>query len=934
MKPSRRQFLESTLGAALIAPLGRAERGLLRAAEPPAPQAPAGPRFPMPHFIRYDSQCFTINDRDTFIFGASFHYPRCPRPLWRDRLRKLRLAGFNTIETYVFWNRHEPEEGRVDLTEFEDFVKLVQEMGFWMIARPGPYVCAEWDAGGFPHWVVARRFPLRSNHPESIRTSQHWYGQVLPVIARHLVTHSGPIILVQIENEYDYWKLPDDQKRAYITALAETAWNAGIDVPLITCWTKQVRERSDPVMARIADFCNFYPRWNILPEVVPALDQLRREEPASPEGVVELQGGWFSEFGGRLSVDQEGVSAAQLNLLSKTVIEHGVTYFNYYMGFGGTNFDWAAKKLTTTYDYAAPLREPGGVWEKYYAARGVGASLKLFGDLLLRAQAVPGGARSTNGAVTVTERVNGRSGVLWVRENANAEQRARLSFVDPASPTHRLITTPREGEWTIGPREMKMLPVQIAAGDLQIRYTTAEILTHGTVDRPYLIFYDEPGRLVEIALATENEPHVEGDTVYQYWDPEYESAVLGLRVESREKVLLFNDRWQIVLLPRERALRTWTAGFPSSVVPAEINEAASQLIVPFISDAVLVGGAGAGKSTVWVELDFQPGDHDLVTFLPPRPAKLRVNGAETEFHYDRPAETLRARLTIPTLPASPIALGQVRTWVEKFDPRSEGWSPAALRALEDLGAVPYGYVKYYAEFPYAGEPTMFITAFTDDGKKVFINGRLAAEASVGKKQVEVPLARYAQTGQNTLEIAYEAFGSANFGPEIGDLKGIEAVSYGAEPGSAKPVTAWHIQRFPAAMRGRNVDPDFSPGGWSSASLGEGGPAGPAGPAFTWCRAEFTLEKPGENWIIPWKLTFEADRDALLYLNGKFVGRYVVIGPQKDFYLPEPYLTFGGAGKNILTVVLAYTDNASAIRALRIAPYDEFAAHRTRLEFEW
>jgi len=108
--------------------------------------------------------------------------------------------------------------------------------------------------------------------------------------------------------------VPEAEKREYLRALYRMARNAGIDVPLITCWTKPARENSDPDMARILDTCNFYPRWNIAKEVPPALQKLRQEEPKSPLSVTELQGGWFSEFGGKLSVEQDGVNGAQLNL--------------------------------------------------------------------------------------------------------------------------------------------------------------------------------------------------------------------------------------------------------------------------------------------------------------------------------------------------------------------------------------------------------------------------------------------------------------------------------------------------------------------------------------------------------------------------------------------------------------------------------------------
>ena len=932
MKSSRRQFIQSTLAAPLMARFASGRSGTARVETLTA--LPAQMEFENPQIIKYDSSCFTIYRKDTMIFSGAFHYPRCPKVLWRDRLTKFKAAGFNTIETYAFWNYHEPEKGKSNLTDFEDFIKLVHDMGFYMIARPGPYVCAEWERGGFPDWVATMRFPLRSNHPESIKTSQHWFDQVLPVIQRHQITVGGPIIMVQVENEYDYSPpMPDGDKREYVRALANMVWGTGISVPVITCWTKQARENSDPDMAKITDTCNFYPGWNIVKDVVPELQKLRKEEPFSPLAITELQGGWFSEFGGKLSINQNGVDAEQLDTLTKTVLEQGVTSFSYYMGFGGTNFDWAAKNLTTSYDYAAPIREPGGLWDKYYAAHGICQFLRLHGEVLTRAKALEGGADSTNPNVTVTERINGQSGVVFVRENANAEQRYKMTFIDPNSPTKRRISAPRESELVLGPREMKMLPVQVPIPGSQLRYATAEVLAHGiNLDRHFLILYDLPGRAAEISLATRGEPHIEGDTTYQYWDQEYESMVFGVRFEKTEKILLVNDHLLVILLPRDRALRTWVAEFPSKVFPYLDESDPKSFTVPFISDGYMFAGSDTQKNRIWADLDFLPGQHELLMLLPNNPGKCWVDGVPAAVAYEREHRTARLNVTTPPLPYKPIDLSSGQAWVEKFDTSSGHWQSVAPGALEDAGPVSYGYVKYKAQFEYTNESKMFISAFANDVMKVFINGKPVDEAFKPAKAISFDLAKYAKPGTNALEIAYEAFGADNGDTALGDLKGIESVRLGSEGPSGVAISSWQIQRFAAPMRGREVDPAFAGAAWSPATYQASDAAGQLLPAFTWCQTKFATPAIEQGWLVPWKLTFDADRDALIYLNGKFVGRYVTVGPQKEFYLPGPY--FAPGGENTLTFVLAYTDQPGHLRTLRVGPYEEFSAHRSRVEFQW
>ncbi len=946
MKPSRRDFLFTAVTAPLAASLQPGGPGRFRAL---AAIAPTGAiEFENPQLIRYDSQCFTIRDKDTLVMSAAFHYPRCPQALWRDRLQKLKLAGFNTIETYVFWNYHEPQEGKVDLSEFEAFVKLVHEMGFMMIVRPGPYVCAEWERGGFPSWVAAKRFPLRTDDPQSIRTSQHWYSAVLPVIMKNQIMLGGPIIMVQVENEYDYSPpLPDAAKLEYVRALARMVWGAGITVPVITCWTSQARENSDADMARIMDTCNFYPRWKIVPELTPALARLRREEPDSPLAITELQGGWFSTVGGVLPAEQDGVDGAQANMLTKTALELGVTSFSYYMGFGGTNFDWAAKKLTTTYDYAAPIREPGGLWDKYYAVRGIGQSLQILGSVLTRAGSVQPGPQCTNANVTVSERINASSAVLFVRENANATQKYKMTFTDPHSPSKRAITVPRQGELELAPREMKMLPVQIKVSGGRLCYSTGEILAHGVnLDRDFLILYDLPGRILEMGFATEDEPKVEGDTAYRYLDPEYETSVLAVQVGTIEKILMFQEHLQIFIVPRDKALRTFFWEFPPKIVPGSEEE--KTVVAPVLTDAYSLVASGTEKSRAWVDLEFLPGQHDVAVMLPPLPLKLRIDGVLTDFQYDRPWHIARVHVTTPPLPFQPINLSDGEAWVDKFDPEAGDWLAGPLHALEDLGPVPYGYVKYRTPFNFSGEPRMFLATRADDPKKVFINGKFVTEASNPEKFTDFPLDKYSHPGSNLAEVSYELFGAPNGGETLGELKGLESAGIGANYASAKALESWQIQRHPPLMRGREISPEAEPaptqgkhrdvtqqpGGvaWEHAMFLAGGDTQPPVPAFTWCRARFTLPSYEENWHATWKVVLDADCDVLIFLNRKFVGRYATVGPQSEFYLPEPYLS--GSGENILTIVLAYTDHPGHFRKLQVAPYAEFSPRRTRMEFEW
>ncbi|HVW19982.1 MAG TPA: beta-galactosidase [Opitutaceae bacterium] len=470
---------------------------------------PAPRNFSHPDRIRYDGRCLTIDGQDTLIFSGTFHYFRCPKPLWRERFRKIKEAGCNAVETYVPWNWHErnmpaslDDFSQVDLTDLKEWIHMAQdEFGLYTIIRPGPYICAEWDGGGFPRWLLTKmpaaakvssdlatdpqaaagadaapsknpepKRPawLRSDDPVFLAWSEHWFKAVCPVIAAAQVTkrppHTGGVILFQIENEYDLFHPPsltESARIAHLKALYRAAVDGGIEVPIFTCWTKQVRGSTDPDLSQVFDAFNSYPRWGI-DGTAKRIRDLQAAQPDAPVMISELQGGWFSGVGGKLSEDQPGLSAEQINAHTLLAIQTGATLLNYYVIFGGTNFGyWPGRGNTATYDYFAPIREWGAVGQKYLAVKAIGQMLQEHGAELARSHEIPCQAETGSPDVTVGARA-ARNGDLFIffRNHSITEARKGEATVWPGAAAATVVMTGRADlhvAYDLGPFGMKIL---------------------------------------------------------------------------------------------------------------------------------------------------------------------------------------------------------------------------------------------------------------------------------------------------------------------------------------------------------------------------------------------------------------------------------------------------------------------------------------------
>jgi len=377
---------------------------------------------PFPHSgrIHYDGDCMMIDNKEVFILSAAFHYFRCPREQWRDRFRKIKAAGFNTVETYIPWNWHERkmpssigDQSGMDFSDVKAWLKMAQEeFGFYTIVRPGPFICAEWSGGGYPRWLAAYGpakgdLWLRSADPEHIKWCVHWFDAACKAVAGEQITRkkkgSKGIILLQLENEYDAHET--NNKTAFLKALYHSAVSNGIDVPLFTCLTNECRGSKDATLSKVFDCDNYYTDDNGAAGCAFRMADLKARQPNAPGFVTELQGGWFSLVTHELSEDHYS-DATHLQALSLMTLLGGGTGINYYMFVGGTHFaGWGARGMTTTYDYNAAIGEDGSCGPKYYAAKAIADFVREYEQQLLRAKGGPcqltGAPQSLSGGIRI-----------------------------------------------------------------------------------------------------------------------------------------------------------------------------------------------------------------------------------------------------------------------------------------------------------------------------------------------------------------------------------------------------------------------------------------------------------------------------------------------------------------------------------------------------
>ena len=309
---------------------------------------------------------FMLNGEPFVVKAAEIHYPRIPQQYWEHRIKMCKALGMNTICIYIFWNIHEQQEGVFDWSgnnNVAEFCRLAQKNGMYVIVRPGPYVCAEWEMGGLPWWLLKKKdIKLRELDPYFIERVKIFETEVGKQLAGLTIQNGGPIIMVQVENEYGSY----GKNKPYVSQIRDCLRSVGFDkVALFQCdWSSNF---TDNGLDDLVWTMNFGTGANI-DDQFRKLKQLR---PDAPLMCSEFWSGWFDKWGGK----HETRSSKDMVAGMKEMLDKNIS-FSLYMTHGGTSFGhWAGANSpgfapdVTSYDYDAPINEYGQVTPKFTELR-------------------------------------------------------------------------------------------------------------------------------------------------------------------------------------------------------------------------------------------------------------------------------------------------------------------------------------------------------------------------------------------------------------------------------------------------------------------------------------------------------------------------------------------------------------------------------------
>ncbi len=704
-------------------------------------------------------QGIDIDGQPFFLLAGQVHYFRYPRGEWRDLLLKARAGGLNTIDTVIPWNRHEPAPGRYDFTDEADlpaFLDLCAAVGLYVIVRPGPYICAEWENGGYPAWLTGLRgVALRVDNPIVLEHLARWFDTLFAILAPRQATRGGPIILSQIENEH--WASGRYGHDGHQRTLARMALERGMDVPQYTC------------MGAMRGFAEFRNGWSGIAE---KLQQTRARWPDNPMIVSELWSGWFDHWG---ESRHNHKTATRLDVTLHQLAAVGASGWSHWMWAGGTNFGyWGGRTvggdavfMTTSYDYDAPVSEYGELTDKFYVARRHHLFLATLGRPLadVLADAVPGGPTVIAPAAVAGRGEAGSAPYRSVAAGASAPPgwagfgAAFLQNLSSEGQVHQVFHRDPPAHLAVPVEAMSIrpvfanLPLQLAAPETHLSRRTPPavwLLVYHTTR--ILGFWQRPAGDLLVLYGSEGE---RGEARFNVQPAAFQVAETtpsncALRAQNSELLLQF-----------------WITAHPTVV---RLDAGGRPFTVVLLTTA---------RAERWwpVEGGFICGP-DLA--LEDRGAtNIDRRGVRPFFHISDNGQVEPLEASVGQLsPASPHVIWASAHFVWETLPIAEaadpdGWMPLGRpQPLEELGCdLGYGWYRAVFELDAPAETTL-AAPWLADRARVLLDGRDVGWLGVdpGGPRYTLPVALAA--GRHDLRLLLDNLGRFNYGANTGERKGL------------------------------------------------------------------------------------------------------------------------------------------------------------------
>lgn len=911
------------------------------------------------HSVSYDRYSLKIDGKRVFLWSGSFQYWRLPSPgLWRDVLQKMKAAGFNAVTLYFYWGYHSPRDGVYDFSGVRNVDRLLdiaKQVGLYVIARPGPYIEAETDAGGLPDWLTRMKVTTRTSDPAYTRAYMQWLSHIDRILARHQLTNgTGTVILYQVENElYD----ASPKERQYMHDIEARARADGITVPFTGNHDGTFADGTGAVDVPGYDAypqrfdCSHPAHWNAPYDFT--LERLQRK--TTPLYFPEFQGGSFDPWGGpgyaacrRLTdVDFERV-------FYESAIADGMTMANFYMTFGGTTWGWMAYPgVYTSYDYGAAINESRQLTNKYYQQKLLGYFVHAVKPLTKTVRLAV--SQPTNPSLRLDGRINPDEGTrIYVLRHADATSLSddsthiRIDAGDACAAnrgyaaghaqassgnarcTVRIPQQPGTGIRIDG-RDSKMLLTNYRFGHQTLVYSTSELMTDlSSGHHDIAVLYGREGEYGETVLAYPAQPAIKvlAGNVRHRWNARAGRLRLDYKHDGLGRVLITDGGDSLLLLIGSNRTVRHIWKFDTRRGPVLVNGP------HLVRTAHIIVGAGQHDAVVSLT-----GDTDKSTQLEVF-GPAGVDGVVWNGHVVDVARTASGSLAGNVPGPMPVSVPSLVQW--KFHRGAPGirpgfndsaWKAADLKVsnnphwdgkLPILDADDYGFhhgdIWYRGHFSASGHEKGIVLIAGTGAHGVFtawLNGHYLGRSSrqmggddqqrayfnfdhswlnEGKDNVLSVLV--ANMGHDENDDSNEAFQRPRGLVRATFVGGDDAIAWKLQGnrGGEDPIDEVRGPLNNGGLYGERIGwslPGYPDSAWRDVRL----PHHTTTPGVAWYRTEFELHFPkDQDAPVALRISDNPTRHyrALIFINGWQFGRYInALGPQHVFVLPPGVLNPDG-----------------------------------------